>query len=178
MGPVYRFRIPVDRQFRNWMMQAIAHCGFDSDSTFLLSKSVANSDCLYKPWSADLHRTRTISPTPPAIEVSTPGKSSWDPPPPPLLPLNGFCLGEGWYNPSSPSGVYPLLHGVLVPVHRWYPLMKFGSPPLPRTSVAPRLGFARSAFRSLRSRCPLSLPSPLRSTFPYRLCGPVGEHFG
>jgi len=40
------------------------------------------------------------------------------PPPPPLLPLDGFCLGERCYNPSSPSGVYPLLHGVLVPVHR------------------------------------------------------------
>jgi len=40
------------------------------------------------------------------------------PPPPPLLPLDGLCLGERCYNPSSPSGVYPLLHGVLVPVHR------------------------------------------------------------
>ena len=40
------------------------------------------------------------------------------PPPPPLLPLDGFCLGERCYNPSSHSGVYPLLHGVLVPVHR------------------------------------------------------------
>ena len=38
--------------------------------------------------------TRTISLTPPAIEISTPGKSSRDPPPPPLLPLDGSCLGE------------------------------------------------------------------------------------
>ena len=53
------------------------------------------------------------------------------PPPPPLLPLHGFCLGERCYNPSSPSGVYPLLHRVLVPVHRWLPLMKFSSPLYP-----------------------------------------------
>ena len=65
------------------------------------------------------------------IEISTPGKSLWDPPPPPLLPLDGFCLEERCYSPSSPSGVHPLLHGVLVPVHRWLPLMKFSSPPYP-----------------------------------------------
>jgi len=40
------------------------------------------------------------------------------PPPPHLLPLDGCCLGERCYIPSSPSRVYPLLHGVLVPVHR------------------------------------------------------------
>jgi len=62
---------------------------------------------------------RTISPTPPAIEISTPGKSSWDPPPPPLLPLDGFCLGERSHDHSSHLGVYLLLYRVLVPVHRW-----------------------------------------------------------
>jgi len=39
-------------------------------------------------------RPRTISPTTPVIEISTPGQSLWDPPPPPLLPLDGSCLGE------------------------------------------------------------------------------------
>jgi len=53
------------------------------------------------------------------------------PPPPPLLPLDGCCLGDRCYIPSSPSGVYPLLHVVLVPVHRWLPLMKFSSPLYP-----------------------------------------------
>jgi len=47
--------------------------------------------------------------------------------------------------------------------------------PLPRTSFAPRLGFAQSAFHLLRSQSALSFPSPLRSTFPSRLCGPVGN---
>jgi len=62
--------------------------------------------------------TRTMSPTPPAIEISTPEISSWDQPPPPLLPLNSFCLGERCDNLSSPSGVYPLLYGVLAAVRR------------------------------------------------------------
>jgi len=35
-------------------------------------------------------------------------------PPPPLLPLDGFCLGERCYIPSSPAGVYPLLHGLFL----------------------------------------------------------------
>jgi len=47
--------------------------------------------------------------------------------------------------------------------------------PLPRISFAPRLGFARSAFCPLRSRSALSSPALLRSTFPSRLCGPVGN---
>jgi len=75
--------------------------------------------------------TRTISPTPPVIEISTLGKSLWDPIPPPLLPLDGFCLEERCHNPSSPSGVFTLLYGVLIPVHRQLPLMKFGSRPYP-----------------------------------------------
>ena len=50
--------------------------------------------------------------------------------------------------------------------------------PFPRTSFASRLGFARSVFCPVRSRSALSLPSPLRSTFPSRLCGPVRERFG
>jgi len=133
---------------------------------------------LYKMQQGQVIDTRTISPTPPAIEISTPGKSSWDPPPAPLLPLNGLCLGERCHNPSSASGVSPPpLRGSrscssLTPAHDvWFS-------PLPSTSFALRLGFARSAFRSLRSRSAVSFPSPLRSTFRSRLCGPVGEHFG
>jgi len=53
--------------------------------------------------------------------------------------------------------------------------MKTISPPLPCTSFAPRLGFTQSVFRHLRSWSALSFPSPLRSTFPSRLCGPVGN---
>jgi len=39
-------------------------------------------------------RAQTISPTPLAIEISTPGKSSRDLPPPPLLALEGLSLRE------------------------------------------------------------------------------------
>ena len=80
--------------------------------------SVVGVKSLHKEKTRSQLLAQTFSLTPPAIEISTPGKSWWDPPPPPLLPLDGFCLGERCYNLSSPSGVYPLLHGVLVLVHR------------------------------------------------------------
>jgi len=53
-----------------------------------------NRDSLYNKRLTNVTKARTISPTPPVIEISIPGKSLWDPPPPPLLPLDGFCLGE------------------------------------------------------------------------------------
>jgi len=37
--------------------------------------------------------------------------------------------------PSSPEARMPPLLGVLVPVHRWHPLMKFGSPPYPALAL-------------------------------------------
>ena len=122
--------------------------------------------------------TRTISPTPPAIEISTPRKSSWDPPPahspPPwwLLPRGAMLQPplSLWGLPPPPRGSCSF--SSLTPAHQ----VQFS--PLPSTSFTPRVGFARSAFCPLRSWSALSFPSPLRSTFPSRLCGPVGEHFG
>jgi len=60
-------------------------------------------------------------------------------------------------------------HSLLTPAHE----VRFS--PLPRTSFIPRLCFAWSAFRSLRSQLALSFPSPLRSIFLSRLPGPVGN---
>jgi len=72
-----------------------------------------------------------------------------------------------WGLPPSPRGSCSC--SSLTPAHE----VQFS--PLPRTTFAPRLGFARSAFCPLRSRSALSFPSPLRSTLLSRLCGPVGN---
>jgi len=62
-----------------------------------------------------------------------------------------------WGLPPPPRGSCSCLS--LTPTHE----VQFS--PLPRTSFAPRLGFARSAFCPLPSWSALSFPSPLRSTF-------------
>jgi len=72
-----------------------------------------------------------------------------------------------WGLPPPPRGSCSC--SSLTPAHE----VRFS--PLPRTSFAPRLGFARSAFCPLHSWSVLSFPSPLRSTFPSQLCGPVGN---
>ena len=85
---------------------------------------------------------RTISPPPPAIEISTPREIIVTFPHPPLFPHHGFCLGVD-VKPSSllASGTPAsppwgsCSRSSLTPAHE----VRFS--PLPRTSFAPRLGF-------------------------------------
>jgi len=44
-------------------------------------------------WLTRNHLTRTISPPPPAIEISTPQEIIVTIPHPPLFPHHGYCLG-------------------------------------------------------------------------------------
>ena len=85
---------------------------------------------------------RTISPPPPAIEISTLREIIVTFPHAPLFPHDGYCLGVdvkpstllSWGTPASPPWG-SCSRSSLTPAHD----VLFS--PLPRTSFAPRLGF-------------------------------------
>jgi len=88
------------------------------------------------------NRPRTISPPPPAIEISTPREIIVTFPHPPLFPHHGYCLGVdvkpsshlSWGTHASPPWGSRSC-SLLTPAHE----VRFS--PLPRTCFAPRLAF-------------------------------------
>ena len=97
--------------------------------------------CLYKALGSDQER-RTISPPPPAIEISTRWEIIVTIPHPPLFPHHGFCLGVdvkpssllSWGTHASPPWGSCSCSS-LTPAH------EVRSSPLPRTCFAPRFAF-------------------------------------
>jgi len=93
-------------------------------------------------WFQPRDRIRTISPPPPAIEISTPQEIIVTIPHPPLFPHHGFCLGVdfkpsfllSWGTPASPPWG-SCSCSLLTPAHEvWFS-------PLPSTCFAPCLAF-------------------------------------
>jgi len=126
-------------------------------------------------------RPRTISPPPPAIEISTPQELIVTFPHPGLFPHHGYCLGvdvkpssllSGGTHASPPWGSWSRLS--LTPAHE----VRFC--PLPRTGLAPRFAFCTvgkllASFTVGNMVSGLSVEVGLRFCW---ACSSDGESFG